>query len=158
MTKELKGWHVLVMMLVFFGVTIAVNVAFTIYAIDTFSGEDVSKPYLKGLAYNRTLETRATQAALGWRATVDAVRDDGGAEISAHIEDRGGKPKNALSVEAVLRRPTDASLDRAVALEPVGGGDYKALLPDLAPGVWDVIVRAKHGDTAFEAERRVVLK
>lgn len=158
MIKELKGWHVLLMMLAFFGVTIAVNIAFTIYAIDTFSGEDVSKPYVRGLAYNRTLEERAAQATLGWRATIDAVRENGATAISAHIEDREGGAKSALVVEAVLRRPTDASLDRTVALEPAGGGEYKAGVPDLAPGAWDVIVRAKEADRTFEAERRVVLK
>ncbi|NOT42841.1 MAG: hypothetical protein HOP13_20365, partial [Alphaproteobacteria bacterium] len=100
MTKELKGEHVLVMTLAFFGVTVAVNVMFTIYAIGTFSGEDVSKPYVRGLAYNRTLEARAAQTALGWRATIEAVREKGGAAISAHIEDRHGQVKSALIVEA----------------------------------------------------------
>jgi len=158
MTTELKGWHVLLMMLAFFGITIAVNVAFTMYAIGTFSGEDVSKPYARGLEYNRTLEARATQAALGWRATIDAVRENGGTQISAHIADRNGQAKSALTVEAVLRRPTDARLDRTIALEPAGDGNYRAVTADLASGAWDIIVRAKNGDAAFEAERRVVLK
>lgn len=158
MTSELKGWHVLLMMLAFFGITIAVNVVFTIYAIGTFSGEDVSKPYLKGLEYNRTLEARATQSALGWSATIDAVRENGGAAISARIADRDGQAKSALSVEAVLRRPTDARLNRTIALVPAGDGKYRAVAADVAPGAWDVIVRAENGDTAFEAERRVVLK
>lgn len=158
MTNELKGWHVLVMMLAFFGVTIAVNVAFTIYALGTFSGEDVSKPYLRGLDYNRTLEARASQAALGWAATIEAVRENGGAVIAAHIEDRDGQAKSALTVEAVLRRPTNARLDRTIELVPGDDGNYKAVASDLAPGAWDVIVRAKSADAVFEATRRVVLK
>ncbi len=158
MTTELKGWHVLVMMLAFFGVTIAVNVVFTMYAIGTFSGEDVSKPYLKGLEYNRTLEARAEQAALGWKATIEAEHQSGGTTISTKIVDRGGEAKSALTVEAVLQRPTDARLDRTIDLSPAGDGNYRALAADLAPGVWDVIVRTKKGDVAFEARRRVVLK
>jgi nitrogen fixation protein FixH len=158
MITELKGWHVLVMMLAFFGVTIAVNVVFTMYAIGTFSGEDVSKPYLKGLEYNRTLEARAAQAALGWKATIEAEHRNGGATISTHIVDRDGQAKSALTVEAVLQRPTDARLDRTIDLSPAGDGNYRALAADLAPGVWDLIVRTKNGDVAFEARRRVVLK
>lgn len=158
MTTELKGWHVLVMMLAFFGITIAVNVMFTIYAIGTFSGEDVSKPYLKGLEYNRTLEARAAQSALGWNATIEVVRENGGAAISAHIAGRDGLAKSALSVEAVLRRPTDARLDRTIELTPAGDGNYRAVAAAVAPGAWDVIVRTKNGDVAFEATRRVVLK
>jgi nitrogen fixation protein FixH len=158
MTRELKGWHVLVMMLGFFGITIAVNVALTIYAIDTFSGEDVPKPYLRGLEYNRTLEERMAQTALGWNATIEVIRENGGAAISAHIEDRNGDARSALSVAATLRRPTDAHFDRTIDLVAVGGGNYEAVASDLAPGAWDVIVRAKSSGVAFEAQRRVVLK
>ena len=158
MTGELKGWHVLVMMLGFFGITIAVNVAFTLYAIDTFSGEDVPKPYLRGLAYNRTLEQRAAQATLGWIATIDVVRENGGTAISAHIADRAGQARGGLTVEATMRRPTDARLDRSIELVSAGSGNYKGIASGVAAGAWDVIVRAKSGDIAFEAERRVVLR
>jgi nitrogen fixation protein FixH len=159
MTRELKGGHVLAVLLAFFGVTIAVNVVFTMYAIDTFSGEDVSRPYLRGLEYNRTLETRAAQAALGWKAQVDAARDRDGVALTANVSDRDGNPKSTLAVELTLRRPTDASLDRIVSLNAVGNGMYRTVTGDLAPGAWDIILRAKDGSAVtFEAERRVVLK
>jgi nitrogen fixation protein FixH len=158
MTKELKGWHVLAMMLAFFGITIAVNVVFTFYAIDTFSGEDVSKPYARGLAYNDTLTARNAQEALGWTATIEAVRENGAVAINARIVDRDGHTKDALTVEARLRRPTDANLDRTIALEPAGDGNYRAAATGVAAGAWDIIMRATESDAAFEAERRVVLK
>jgi nitrogen fixation protein FixH len=143
MTMELKGWHVLAGLLAFFGITLAVNIALTVYAIDTFSGEDVAKPYLRGLEYNRTLESRAAQVARGWTATIDATRDGAAA---------------ALAVEATLRRPTDAALDRTIELTAVGGGEYRAAAEGLAPGAWDIIVRVKEDGAVFEAERRIVLK
>lgn len=158
MTWELKGRHVLAMILGFFGITIAVNVALAIYAVDTFSGEDVTTPYVRGLEYNRTLAARAAQQSLGWMASIDAVREKTGAAISVQIEDRNGQAKDVLMVEATLRRPTDAHLDRTIALVPAGGGYYKAVASGLAPGAWDVIVHAKSGDVAFEAQRRVVFK
>lgn len=158
MTWELKGWHVLAMILGFFGITIAVNVALAIYAIDTFSGEDVTTPYVRGLEYNRTLEARAAQQSLGWMASIDAAREKTGAAISVLIEDRNGQTKDVLTVEATLRRPTDANLDRSIDLVPAGNGYYKAVASGLAPGAWDIIVHAKSGDVAFEAQRRVVLK
>lgn len=158
MTGEIKGWHVLAMLLAFFGVTIAVNTALTIYAIGTFSGEDVPKPYLQGLDYNRTLEARAAQHALGWTATISGTRDGADAAIAAHIAGRDGSPKSMLTAEAVLRRPTDARLDRTVPLVQMGDGNYEARVKDVAAGAWDIIVRAKDDSGAFEAERRVVLK
>jgi nitrogen fixation protein FixH len=158
MTMELKGWHVLAGLLGFFGITLAVNIALTVYAIDTFSGEDVPKPYLRGLEYNRTLESRAAQAALGWTATVDATREGAATAIRAKISAHDGSAKSALAVEATLRRPTDATLDRTIELAAIGGGEYRAATDGLAPGAWDIIVRAKEGGAVFEAERRVVLK
>jgi nitrogen fixation protein FixH len=158
MTMELKGWHVLIAFLAFFGITLAVNIALTVYAIGTFSGEDVAKPYLRGLDYNRTLEARAAQAATGWTATIDAARNNAGTAIEAKIIGRNGAPKSALTVEATLRRPADAALDRTITLTAAGDGTYRASATGLAPGAWDIIVRANEDGTVFEAERRVILK
>lgn len=158
MTAELKGWHVLALLLAFFGITIAVNVMLSVYAIDTFSGEDVSKPYVAGLNYNRTLEARAAQNELGWTATVGAKLDRGTATVSVHIAGRDGVPKNKLVVDAVLRRPTDANLDQKVTLASTGNGVYEAAVAGIVPGAWDVVVHAQEDGAAFEAERRVVLE
>ena len=159
MTAEIKGIHVLAVLLAFFGVTIAVNVLLAVYAIGTFSGEDVSKPYVKGLEYNKTLAARAAAAALGWTAEIGATRDGADMIVSVRIAGRDGTPISGLAVEAQLRRPTDAALDRALTLEPVGGGLYRARVEEIAAGQWDVIARAAADDgRAFEAERRVVLK
>lgn len=160
MTVELKGWHVLAMLLAFFGVTIGVNAVFVTYALSTFSGEDISKPYLRGLAYNETLETRAAQAQLKWRASIEVTRaDQTSAELVVTFADAGGAPLSALEVKAKLRRPTDARLDRDVTLAAIGDGRYRVRLDDVAAGQWDVIARVGGGETAvFEAERRIVLK
>ena len=160
MTGELKGIHVLVMLLGFFGITVAVNVALSIYAVRTFSGEDVSTPYLRGLAYNTTLRARAAQEALGWTITVDASRGAAGrVRLSVHVADRGGVPQDSLNVSAKLRRPTNAAMDRAVVLEDEGQGAYGLELPALAAGQWDVVVTTATKDgVAIEAERRLVLR
>lgn len=160
MTFELKGGHVLAVMLAFFGITIAVNAVFAVYAVSTFSGEDVSKPYMRGLEYNRTLAAREAQAKLGWSAEIDAARGGGSSiEVTVKIWASGGTPKAGLTVRATLRRPIDASLDRTIALAAVEAGIYRAVLKDISPGQWDVIVLAKSSEGAvFEAERRIVLE
>lgn len=160
MIFELKGGHVLAMLLAFFGVTIAVNVLFTFYAISTFSGEDVTKPYLHGLEYNKTLTARAAQDGLGWSAEIGAMREgDADILVSVRIVGSDGMPRSSLRVEATLRRPTNASLDRTLALEAVGDGLHRAALKDVSRGQWDVIARATSGDgDVFEAQRRIVLK
>lgn len=160
MNFELKGWHVLLILLGFFGITVCVNAVFTAYALSTFSGEDIAKPYLRGLAYNETLAKRAAQAALNWKATIGVVRErEDDALISVSITTGDGTPLSALDVEATLRRPTDARRDRTVRLEPAGDGSYRARAADVERGQWDIIAHASSADGAtFEAQRRVMLK
>ena len=58
-TFELKGWHVLLILMAFFGVMFSVNGVFLYHAITSFPGEDVKKSYVQGLNYNDTLAVRA---------------------------------------------------------------------------------------------------
>lgn len=159
MNFELKGFHVLAVLLGFFGVTFAVNGIFITYALSTFSGEDIEKPYQQGLAYNKTLAARTAQAALKWTASVDVVRDKNStALITVSIRGADGTPRTGLNVEATLRRPTDAGLDRTVTLEDAGAGEYRGTANDIALGQWDVIIKTTDDGSPFEAERRVLLK
>lgn len=156
MAFELKGWHVLSMMLAFFGVIVGVNVIFAFYALDTFTGEDTPLAYMKGLAYNETLDAHAAQARLGWTAQVGVVRGDAGAGVvDVRLASAAGAVAG-LDLTVTLRRPTDSDLDRTIALRDAGGGAYEGVADDLKSGQWDVIVRTKAQDgTPFEALRRV---
>jgi nitrogen fixation protein FixH len=160
MVRQLTGTHVLIILLAFFGVTIAVNILLAAYAISSFSGEDVAKPYQRGLEYNKDLAARAAQRDLGWTATIGLTRiGNAGGMISVVIKGKDGTPRAGLSVEATLRRPTDTKLDRTIPLEPLAGGEYRAAVDALAAGQWDVIARTAAEDgTSFEAQRRVVVK
>lgn len=160
MTFELKGRHVLAVLLGFFGVTIAVNAAFVTYALKTFSGEDVPRPYMQGLAYNQTLSARSAQAKLGWHAVIDVESGAGGAvAINVALTDRGGNPLDGLAVSVVLRRPTNAALDRSVDLAATAKGHYIAKVAALASGQWDMTARTTAPDgTQFEATRRVLMR
>lgn len=157
--RELKGWHVLMMMLGFFGVIIGVNTVFVTYALSTFAGEDEKQPYLKGLAYNRALDARAAQAALGWSAEIDARRAEGGATIiRVRLATSEAKPLVALDVTARLRHPVNSYLDRTVKLTASGDGAYEARVPGLVRGQWDVVAETQSSEgTGFTATRRVLL-
>jgi len=159
MTTELKGSHVLIATLVFFGVAIAVNIAMATYAITTFSGEDIPNPYIRGLAYNRTLAAHAAQNKLGWTAEIGAARMGADTRVTLSVRDHQSRELSTLKVEVTFRRPTNAKLDRTETLAGDGNGLYAASVRGLAPGAWDVIARTTAPDgTVFEATRRVVLK
>lgn len=54
---RITGWHVLIAVVLFFGVVIGVDTVFMVKAYSTFSGEVASNPYEAGLAFNKTLST-----------------------------------------------------------------------------------------------------
>ena len=157
--RELKGWHVLVMMLAFFGVTIGVNTIFVSYALSTFAGEDVKQPYQKGLEYNDKLASKQAQAALGWQATIAARREKNGESVFVvRLVNAENQPLSALDVDLQLRHPANAYLDRSLKLMPLGDGVYEARVADLKRGQWDVMASTQSNENvAFQATRRVVL-
>jgi len=157
--RELKGWHVLVMILAFFGVTIGVNAIFVSYALSTFAGEDVKQPYQKGLEYNQNIAGKEAQAALGWQATIAARREKSGESVFVlRLVNAENQPLSALDVDLRLRHPANAYLDRSLKLMPLGDGVYEARVADLKRGQWDVMASTQSSEkVAFQATRRVVL-
>ena len=160
MTRELKGWHVLVVLLSFFGITIGVNTIFVYDALSTFSGEDVDQPYMAGLAWNKTLAARQAQAKQGWTATLSATRQpDKAIALAFDVLDRNRHPVDGLDVSVTLRSPVNAHYDREVKLSPTGRGQYGTSVTDVRPGQWDVIAEVKPvGNAGFEAQRRIALQ
>jgi nitrogen fixation protein FixH len=150
MTKtpfEVRGWHVLLAMLAFFGAVIAVNVGFAVIAVQSFPGEDVRRCYLQGLHYNQTIAERRTQAELGWQASAMLQGDPGAVTLEVILRGRDGAPIDGAVLTGELQWPTDSRLDQAVSFEPAGRGRYVATLQDLRNGRWRLRARAadEHG-------------
>lgn len=140
---KLKGWHVLLIMLGFFGVMFVVNGIFLYSAITSFPGEDVEKSYLQGLNYNDTLEARREQAELGWTLRAGLV---GAADpvLRVEVSGRDGEVISLLDVTARLRRQATTAEDVHLVLASAGmGGVYEAVLPPLGKGLWEVTIEAR---------------
>jgi nitrogen fixation protein FixH len=151
---RLTGWHVLAITVGFFGLVIGVNAVFIVSAVKTFPGEVSKTPYEDGLAYDRTIDARERQAALGWTAEVEADRGPG--VVLARFTDARGAPIEGLSLTGELQRPATTQGAHALAFRSVGHGVYEARAA--APGGgWDLTLTARDGKgRAFEAERRIV--
>lgn len=132
--KELKGWHVLLIMLAFFGVMFAVNGVFLYHAITSFPGEDVKKSYVQGLNYNDTLAARAAQAELGWQAEA-GLQDD---QIIFRLHDAEGQALSNFAVIGELRRSATRDHDQAVTFTSNFDGSYATDRLDLQQGQWHV--------------------
>ena len=148
----LRGWHVLAMMLAFFAAVIAVNIAFAVFAVQTFPGEDVTHSYAQGLNYNETLAERRAQAAAGWRAEAGLSQQGGQSVLQVTLLTRDGTPIDGAQIQGTLRWPTDSRRDRALSFRPAGHGLYVAQLGALPSGDWRLRARAQTSSDALDFE------
>jgi nitrogen fixation protein FixH len=155
LTQELKGRHVLMALIAFFGVMLIANGIFVYFAVATFSGGDTSNAYRKGLDYNQTIAADELQTARGWTAEIGY--DDALGRLRLSVRDRDGAPVTGLSFEAALSRPATDKEDRAAALSETEHGVYAAEL-ELPPGLWIVsLLGADSGisESAYRLKRRL---
>jgi nitrogen fixation protein FixH len=149
---QIRGWHVLAGMLAFFGVIIAVNIAFAVIAVRSFPGEDVRRSYLQGIRYNDALAERRAQAALGWQAAASLRQRDGEAILEISLRQDNGAPINAAALSGALQWPTQARFDRELAFTPIGDGRYEARLGALQSGRWRLRAHAENEAGALDFE------
>jgi nitrogen fixation protein FixH len=148
---QITGWHVLVAMVLFFGLVIAVDTLFIVKAYRSFSGEVASNPYEAGLAFNRTLAVRRREAALGWTAAVETPSPG---IVALRIKDKAGQPLSTLSLTGVLERPATEAGRQVLNFKPVGDGEYRA--EARLDGAWDLRATARNAKDQFEIETRLV--
>lgn len=151
----LRGVHVLLIMLAFFGLMFAVNGVFLYHAITSFPGEDVKKSYLQGLNYNETLEARSAQAARGWQA--EAGLSDG--ELVFRLADQAGAPLSGYPAVAHARRLATNADDLILTLQPGLSGEYRSAVSHLAPGIWrlDIRILDRAAETTLFTARKEVM-
>ena len=157
---RLKGWHVLVSLIAFFGVVFAVNFTMMGLAISTFSGLERASPYQDGLKYNTELEAARRQDAQGWKVEARLLRDaDGAARMTVDARDADGASISGLDGTVVLERPADRREDLSGTLAATGPGRYAASIEDVALGQWDVVVELmRGGERVFLSRSRMILR
>ena len=149
MTKKgrLTGYHVLFILLGFFGIMFAVNILFTVMAVKTFPGEQEEKSYLQGINFNETLKNKAHQDELGWRSEIGFLTEtDNTPLLVTNWFDNQDGPLTALKVHAQLTRPASDEGQLQLVLSPNGPGRYEAQLSSLEAGTWNVELTAVSPD------------
>lgn len=157
---RLKGWHVLVSLLAFFGVVFAVNFTMMGLAFSTFSGVERASPYQDGLKYNNEIEAARRQDAQGWKVDARLLRDaDGAARMTVDARDAEGGVISGLDGTVVLERPADRRQDLRGTLAATAPGRYAASIENVALGQWDVVVEFKRGgERVFMSRSRMILR
>ncbi|MDO8899921.1 MAG: FixH family protein [Phenylobacterium sp.] len=148
---RIRGWHVLVAMILFFGIITAVNAVFITAALRTYPGEVSVTPYEDGLAFNAKLARQADQAKLGWRASAGAEAE----AVAVRIIDDQGAAVRDLSLSGKLQRPATGAGALTPRFRETEPGLYVARLGGVT-GVWDLTFQAQDAEgRQFEGERRL---
>jgi nitrogen fixation protein FixH len=147
------GKHMLLVVLLFFGTIIAVNVVMIVAATGTFPGLIVKNSYVASQNYNELLERARVQGDTGWKA--DVAAPDG--VVTFRLRDRDGVALQRLHVTALIGRPSSTREDRLIELFE-GPGGYTAT-EQLPAGLWDVDIEAmRDGELIFRELRRLHVK
>lgn len=136
--KELKGHHVLAMIIAFFGVIFAVNFVMAYFANATWSGLVVENGYVASQNFHNDLAKAKAQEALGWN--VGFAFDSNSVKVT--FTDASGKHIDNLDVTGKLQRTVTDKEDQVLSFGWMGSGTYAAPAR-LAPGLWEVAVDGK---------------
>ncbi len=162
--RPITGRMALVGVLVFFGVIFAANGALVFFALDSWPGLTTDNAYEEGLAYNRTLDSAAAQARLGWTSAVvftPAEKKENGpwtGQLRLRLTGRGDIPVTRLDARARFRRPVKEGFDVTVTLEEVAPGQYAAPVALPLAGRWyaDIDVR-RSGATVYRMRHKLMV-
>lgn len=155
----LTGRKVFAIVVVFFGIIIAVNATMTVLAVETLSGTEVSSAYSASLAYQHEIEAAQRQDDRHWNVSAAAKRDaSGNVNVSISARDAQGVPLKGLQLSVRLQRPVDKRFDRDAVLAEQAPGTYAVRFADIAAGQWDLVIEAdSDGAAIFRSRSRIVL-
>ena len=136
--KEIKGGHVLAMLIAFFGVIFGVNFVMAYLANSTWSGLVVENGYVASQNFDKQLAKAKAQEALGWN--VGFSFDKSSVKIS--FADAKGARIDTLNLTGKLQRTVTDKEDQLLTFGWMGSGVYSAPAR-LAPGLWEVEIDGK---------------
>lgn len=157
-TKGMRGIHLFWWLCGFFAVMIAANAVFLYSALTSFPGEEVKNSYVLGLDYNREVERRREQDALGWSAEV-GLADASDRRLIVRMLGADQAPLTGLAIVASVHVAGEAQAT-TVDLVEVSPGEYAAQIaaPAKARVETQVSARRRSEDVAvFKAAKTLVM-
>lgn len=143
---QMTGWKFLGIMVVGFGIIIAVNLTLAFQAIATFPGLETKNSYVASQSFDAE---RTAQLSLNWDA--HAKVEAGQLRVSFR---KDGVPVQPEIVSAVLGRATHIASDQTPILV-FDGADFVAPV-NLAGGNWNLRLVANSADGTEFRQRMIV--
>lgn len=150
--RRFTGWHMLAVMVAFFGVVFAVNFWLAYEAETTWTGLMARNGYAPSQNFNAELARARVQKERGWRSGLSYR--NGAIEFT--LVDRSGNAVVLDAVTAEFGRPAYDGQDRKVPLTHRGDGVYTAAV-DLKHGAWNVRIDGGAGDRTYRRESRLII-
>lgn len=133
--KEFTGWHMLALMVAFFGVVVGVNIFMATSAIRTWTGLVVDNSYVASQQFNTKLANANAQAAKGWQGGLDYQSGT----LRFTLVDGAAQPLIADTVTIDISRPIGVDGDQTLILSRQSDYAYEADVA-LDPGVWNAAI------------------
>lgn len=147
MRRHFTGWHMTAILVIGFGVVVAVNMLMATLAVGSFGGVVVANSYVASQNFNTWLEEAREENALGWTASVSRTGD------GRLLVKTSGAPDGMQAV-AELRHPLGRAETITLSLRNDGSGRYSSADP-LPEGRWLVRLTLSHGSDQMRLERPV---
>lgn len=148
------GWHMLAILVAFFGVVISVNILMAYYANSSWSGILAKNTYVASQEFNIKAEQARAWTAAGFKGEF-AVRDR---VLEYRLQGPAAEIGGLDTITAVFHRPVgdkqDFTLQLARAAEGVFTADY-----NLNPGQWIVDFAAiENGKVIYHQAERILIR
>jgi len=152
--REFTGFHLLLIMVAFFGVVVAVNITLAVFANRTWTGLVVPNTYVASQEFNERTERGRHQLSLGWQPV---LRFENG-RLSYGLTDKSGSVIPLDRVQVLLHRPVSGLQDTVLVLERQPDGSYATDVA-LGDGAWIIEVEAEAGlEFPYRDVRRIHIR
>lgn len=147
-TNPFTGRRMAIILVSFFGVVVAVNVAMARLATGTFGGVVVENSYVASQHFNRWLDEAEAGRALGWRAVASRLPDG---RVAVAVT---GTQSPALMIAGNAWHPLGRLPDRPLVFVPAGTGRFvsREALPD---GRWRVRLTLRDGGSQLRTQQDI---
>ena len=148
------GWHMLAILVAFFGVVISVNVLMAYLASSSWSGIVAKNTYVASQEFNIKAEQARAWAAAGFKGEFNVK----GERLEYRLQGPAADLAELGQITAIFHRPVGDKQDFSMILPKAGEGLFAAN-HTLKSGQWIVDLAAiENGKTVFHQATRIYIR
>ena len=142
---KFTGWHMTAILVVFFGIVMAVNFTMARMALGTFGGTVVDNSYVASQNYNRWLAEGDKQNRLGWTVKAELTTD----RFVVIDGQKNGLPLQATTAVGDALHPLGRAVDMPLTFKAMPDGKLKSTTA-LPVGRWNVQISLRQSADIYK--------